>query len=80
MLYSRDAFRVALEMLADPTVSDADKDLIRQVLQEIHGSREPKPIPIRFIPDRGDTQKPAHAEWRLGSSAVTQQEHSEIPN
>jgi hypothetical protein len=40
LLYSRDAFRVALEMLADPTVNGADKDLIRQVLQEIHGSRK----------------------------------------
>jgi hypothetical protein len=40
LLYSRDAFRVALEMLADPTVSDADKELIRHFLMEIHGSRD----------------------------------------
>ena len=40
LLYSRDAFRVALQLLADATVSDVDKDLIRQVLQEIHGSRD----------------------------------------
>jgi hypothetical protein len=40
LLYSRDAFRVALELLADPTVEKEDKDLIRQVLQETHGGRE----------------------------------------
>ena len=40
LLYSRDAFRVALEMLADPTVIGADKELIRHFLMEIHGSRD----------------------------------------
>ena len=40
LLYSRDAFRVALVLLADPTVNDLDKAILRDVLQRIHGSRE----------------------------------------
>ena len=40
LLYSRDAFRVALVLLADPTVNDLDKAILRDVLQQIHGSRE----------------------------------------
>ena len=33
LLYSRDAFRVALVLLADPTVNDLDKAILRDVLQ-----------------------------------------------
>lgn len=39
LLASRDAFRTCLEMLADPAIDIEDKDLIRQILRQVHGSR-----------------------------------------
>ena len=44
MLRAHDTFRVAMKILADPTVDYEDKKILKEILHKIHGSRLPDDV------------------------------------